>query len=78
MDLATHGANVTTYAVEGGQVKAVNLKGRMLANGENSDAVLVSKGGSTPLTNVRALAKAGKSLVIAEGEVTDRTGLSVD
>lgn len=75
-DLTTHGANVTTYAVEGGMVNAVDIKGRVQANGENSDAVLVSKGGSTPLTNVRATAKAGKSLVVAEGEVTDRAGLS--
>lgn len=75
-DLTTHGANVTTYAVEGGKVNAIDIKGRVLANGEKSDAVLVSKGGSTPLTNVRALSKAGKNLVEADGEITDRTGLS--
>lgn len=75
-DLTTHGANVTTYAVEGGKVSAVDIKGRVLATGEKSDAVLVSKGGSTPLTNVRALARAGQNLVVADGEVTDRTGLS--
>jgi hypothetical protein len=76
-DLTTHGANVTTYAVEGGKVNAVDIKGRVLANGEQSDAVLVGKGGSTPLTNVRALAKSGKNLVVAEGgQVTDRAGLS--
>lgn len=74
-DLVTHGANVTTYAVEGGKVHAVEIKGQILANGEKSDAILVSKGGSTPLTNVRAVAKAGKNLVVADGEVTDRTGL---
>ena len=75
-DLVTHGANVTTYAVEGGKVGAVDIKGRVVANGEHSDAVLVGKNGSTPLTNVRALAKSGKSLVVADGEVTDRTGFS--
>jgi hypothetical protein len=75
-DLTTHGANVATYAVEGGKVNAIDIKGRVLANGEKSDAVLVSKGGSTPLTNVRALSKAGKNLVEADGEITDRTCLS--
>ena len=74
-DLVTHGADVTTYAVEGGKVNAVDIKGQVLAHGERSDAVLVSKKGSTPLTNVRAVAKAGKNLVVADGEVTDRTGL---
>jgi hypothetical protein len=38
--------------------------------------VLVSKKGTTPLTNVRAVAKSGKSLVVDDGEITDRTGLS--
>lgn len=37
--------------------------------------VLISKNGSTPLTNVRAAAKAGRNLVVADGDVTDRTGL---
>jgi hypothetical protein len=74
-DLVTHGADVTTYAVEGGKGGAIDIKGRVLAHGERSDAVLVSKKGSTPLTNVRAAAKAGRNLVVADGEVTDRTGL---
>ena len=34
-------------------------------------AILVGKQGSTPLTNVRASAKAGKSLVVADGAITD-------
>jgi hypothetical protein len=75
-DVTTHGAHVTTYAVEGGKVNAIDIKGRVLANGDQSDAVLVSKGGSTSLSNVRALSKTGKNLVVAGGEVTDRTGLS--
>jgi len=74
-DLATHGANVVTYAVEGGKVNAVDIKGRVLAGGENSNAVVVIAGGSTPLTNVRAVARAGRNLVVTEAEVTDRTGL---
>jgi hypothetical protein len=76
-DLITHGADVTTFAVEGGKVGAIDIKGRVLANGKNSDAISVSKSGATPLTHVRAVAKAGKNLVVADdGEVTDRTGLS--
>ena len=75
-DVITHGAGVTTYAVEGGRVNAIHIKGQVLAYGDNSNAILVSGKGSTPLTNVRARAKAGKNLVVADGEVTDRTGLS--
>jgi hypothetical protein len=71
----THGTDVTTYAVEGGKVGSIDIKGRVLAHGERSDAVLVSKKGSTPLTNVRAAAKAGRNLVVTDGDVTDRTGL---
>lgn len=75
-DMITHGANVSTYAVEGGKVHAIDIRGRVLAHGEGSNAVLIRDQGSTPLTNVRASAKHGKSLLIADGEVTDRTGLS--
>ena len=74
--ITTHGADVTSYAVEGGKVNAVDIKGQVRANGKDSDAVLVSKKGATPLTNVRAVANSGKSLVVDDGEVTDRTGLS--
>lgn len=76
-DLVTHGAKVATYAVEGGRVGAVDIKGRVLAHGRGSNAVLVANKGSTPLTNVRATAAAGQALVVEDGEVTDRTGLSV-
>jgi len=75
-DLVTHGANVTTYAVEGGRVNSIDIKGQVLAHGAESNAVLVSKKGTAPLTNVRAVAKSGKSLVVDGGEITDRTGLS--
>lgn len=75
-DLVTHGAKVTTYAVEGGKVNALDIKGQVLAHGAESSAVLVSKKGATPLTNVRAVAKSGQNLVVDDGEVTDRTGLS--
>ncbi len=73
-DLVTHGDKVNTYAVEGGKVLAVDIKGKVLANGEGSNAVLVADKGSTPLTNVRASAKAGKGLQQVDGEITDRTG----
>jgi hypothetical protein len=75
-DLVTHGAKVSTYAVEGGKVNTIDIKGQILAHGKDSNAVLVSNKGSTPLTKVRASAKAGKNLVVADGDITDRTGLS--
>ncbi|MBU6510213.1 MAG: hypothetical protein KGQ73_08530, partial [Gammaproteobacteria bacterium] len=75
-NLITHGAKVTTYAVEGGKVNAIDVKGAVIADGQGSDAVLVADKGSTPLTNVRARAKTGKALVVTDGVVTDRTGFS--
>lgn len=75
-DLVTHGANVTTYAVEGGRVETIDVKGRVIALGQNSNAVLVAGKGSTPLTHVRASAATGKTLVVEDGEITDRTGFS--
>ncbi len=72
--LVTHGAKVTTYVVEGGKVLAIDIQGQVLAHGEDSDAVLVADKGSTPLTGVRAHAKAGKALVETGGEITDLTG----
>jgi hypothetical protein len=76
-DLVTHGANVVTYAVEGGKVDAIDIQGQVRAHGKGSNAVLVADNGSTPLTNVRAKADAGEALVVKDGVVTDRTGLSV-
>lgn len=76
-NLVTRGAKVTTYVVEGGKVLAIDIKGEVLAEGQSSDAVLVADKGSTPLTGVRAHAKAGKALVEAGGEITDRTGFSM-
>lgn len=76
-DVVTHGAKVATYAVEGGRVGAIDIKGRVLAHGQDSSALLIANKGSTPLTNVRANAAAGKALVVEDGEVTDRTGLSI-
>jgi hypothetical protein len=75
-DLVSNGAHVTTYAVEGGKVGALDIQGQILANGSNSNAVRVSNNGSTPLTNVRARAEAGKALVVEGGAVTDKTGFS--
>lgn len=76
-DLVTHGAKVVTYAVEGGKVNAIDIRGKVLAHGQDSNAVLVTGKGSTPLTNIRASAAAGEALVVKDGEVTDRTGLSI-
>lgn len=75
-NLVTHGDKVMTYAVEGGRVNAIDIKGEIIANGQNSNTVLVAEKGSTPLTGVRARAKAGKALVEAGGEITDRAGFS--
>jgi hypothetical protein len=75
-DLATFGSDVTTFAVEGGAVKALEITGHVLARGMKSNAIFVGESGSTPLTNVRASATAGKSLVINDGRITDRTGFT--
>lgn len=75
-NLITHGAKVTTYAVEGGKLNAIDIKGEVLAHGQGSDSVLVASKVSTPLTNVHASAPAGKAIVVTDGTVTDRTGLS--
>lgn len=72
-DLITHGANVVTYAIEGGLVGAIDIQGKVLARGEGSNAVLVTDRGSTPLTDVHAKADAGETLVVKDGEVMDRT-----
>ncbi|MBW8824144.1 MAG: hypothetical protein JF567_07950 [Xanthomonadales bacterium] len=77
-NLETHGAKVTTYAIEGGKVGAVDIKGEILAHGAGSDAILVADQGSTPLTRVRAHAANGVALREAGGEVTDRTGFVAD
>lgn len=73
-DLLTEGAKVTTYAIEGGTVAAIDIQGQVLAQGEGSDAIVVASQGATPLTHVRAHAKAGAALRLLDGEITDRTG----
>jgi hypothetical protein len=77
-NLAIHGAKVTTYAVEGGKVIAIDIKGKVLAHGQGSNAVLVADEGSTPLTNLRAHARDGQALVQADGDITDRAGFSIE
>ncbi len=47
-NLVTFGDNVTTYAVEGGKVGALDIRGEVLAHGRQSNAVLVANKGSTP------------------------------
>ena len=49
----------------------------VVAHGQQSNAILINNKGSAPLTNVRARATAGKALTVDNGEITDRTGLSV-
>lgn len=77
-NLATHGTGVTTYAVEGGTVAAIEIKGKILAYGNSSNAILVNDKGSTPLTGVCAHAQDGQALVESGGSVTDRTGFVVE
>jgi hypothetical protein len=74
--VVTQGNNVHSYNVEGGIVHALNIKGDIVANGDNSVAVAVSNDGQTPLNNISAISKKGIAVQIAEGKVTDRTGLS--
>lgn len=73
-DLVTHDGKVNTYAIEGGKVLSIDIKGSVIATDESSKAVLLADKGSTPLPNVRAHAKAGKALRQNEGEVAYRTG----
>lgn len=75
-NLETHGAGVTTYAVEGGKVEAIDVRGEVVAHGQKSEAIRIDKGGATPLTNVTARAPAGNALTVADGEVSDRTGFA--
>ena len=73
-NLTTHGAQVTTYAIEGGRVAAVRIGGQLVAEGQGSNAIVITAGGSTPLTNVQARAKTGRVLTNQGGTITDQTG----
>ena len=75
-DLTTHGANVTTYDIAGGQVAAVRIGGQVGAEGQGATAIAITAGGRTPLTNVRARATAGPVLTNQGGTVTDQTGFT--
>jgi hypothetical protein len=57
-------------------VSAVDIKGKVLAHGQGSNAVLVADKGSTPLTNLRVHARDGQALVEANGAITDRSGFA--
>jgi hypothetical protein len=74
--VTTHGDNVHSYNVEGGIVHQINITGDVLANGNNSNAVVVTNNGETPLTNITATSKGGIAVLISGGKVTDRTGLT--
>lgn len=75
-NISTFGDNVTSYAVEGGKIGSVDIKGTIIANGQNSNAILVDNKGSTPLTNVHSIAKAGIPLLVKDGQITDKSGYS--
>jgi hypothetical protein len=74
--ITTHGDNVHSYNVEGGIVHELSIKGNVEANGDNSIAIAVTNNGQTPLTDISAISKQGIAVQIAEGKVSDRTGLT--
>ena len=39
-DIITHGDGVTSYALEGGEVKELNVGGKIIANGKNAKELL--------------------------------------
>lgn len=53
-NLVTHGAHVTTYAVEGGHVRQFSLRGQIIAEGEGANVIVVSEEGTTPLIQLKA------------------------
>ena len=75
-NVETHGDGAAAYEVTGGKVVAIDIRGEVIAHGAGADAVRVIDGGVTPLTKIRARAMKGAPLHVANGEVTDKTGLS--
>ncbi len=73
--ITTYGDNVHCYNVEGGIVHELAIEGDVIAHGNHSYAVLVTKDGETPLTNVSAISKKGIAVQIDKGKVTDRAAL---
>lgn len=47
-DIVTYGANVVSYKIEGGEVLAVQVSGRISAHGEGAKAVELLDGGRSP------------------------------
>jgi hypothetical protein len=74
--IETYGDNVNTFTVEGGKLSAINIEGSIVANGRNSNAIVVNEGGSTSLTNVNARARSGKALIVDGGIIFDRSGFT--
>ena len=52
-DLVTKGEDVVAYHVNGGLVKAMYLKGKIMVHGKKSRAVLVEKNGKTDLSELK-------------------------
>lgn len=75
-NIITHGSGVHSFKVEGGIIKELSIEGEIIAEGKNSVAVAVSQNGSTPLTQVKAISKLGIAVLVENGIVTDRTGLT--
>lgn len=73
-DITTYGPNVDTYTIEGGKLEHIQVAGLISAQGPDAHAIVVSAGGSTPLTNVTAGAKSGKVLVNNGGTIADMSG----
>ncbi|PSL48200.1 hypothetical protein CLV51_1021064 [Chitinophaga niastensis] len=75
-DIITYGDEVSSYTVEGGKINRISVSGQVAAEGKNANAIVISNGGTTPLTNIRASSKSGKILINEGGNITDKSGFT--
>ena len=75
-DIVTYGNNVVSYSVEGGEVRALRVAGRISANGEGAKAIALSDGGSTPLAGVKAVASDPAMTFSSAGGIVTDDGLA--
>ncbi|MFP3835070.1 hypothetical protein [Chryseobacterium sp. SIMBA_028] len=57
--ITTYGTHVTSYSVDGGTVKDLEISGDIIAHGALSNAVMVVNNGQTPLTGFSAISNLG-------------------
>jgi len=72
--IETRGNGVNSFLVRGGTITELKVDSGIIALGEQSNAVVILMGGKTPLTNIRAKAVSGRTLIAEPGTVTDATG----